>query len=84
MLDLLDHLAVPLDTMVKPGICLDCSPVCLLAECPRDHGVGMETALMAAALSAQWVVVDLLLGRGANVDAANEVRSIVQNCGSCR
>ena len=71
---LLDDYHVPINTLVSPGVCLDCDPICLTSECAADHSIGMETALMAAALSGRDDVVELLCSRGADVNVQNEVR----------
>ena len=69
---LLDH-HVPINSLVTPGVCLDCDPICLMSECRSSHGIGMETALMAAALSGQKAVAEALCSRGADVNVQNEV-----------
>ena len=48
--------------------------VCLMSRCGLGHGIGMETALMSAALSGQRGVAELLCLRGAVVAVQNEVR----------
>ena len=74
---LLDEFNVPMDAMVAPAVCLDCDPVCLKLACTAKHGVGMETALMSAALSGQEAMVRWLCRRGVDVNAQNEVREFV-------
>ena len=70
---LLDDFKVPMDQLTAPAACLDCDPVRRVSECRSSHGVGLETALMAASLSGQTDMVDLLCRRGADVNAQNEV-----------
>ena len=73
---LLDDFKVPIDTLLVPAVCLDCDPICLMSECRSSHGIGMETALMAAALSGRSEVVEMLCSRGADVNVQNEVSHV--------
>jgi hypothetical protein len=61
-------------------VCLDCDPVVERSGCRGGHGIGRETALMAACLSGHVDAVQYLLGRGANVNATNEVRVCMCVC----
>ena len=70
---LLDELGVDVNTLAHPGVCLDCDPIVEMAACAHGHGIGEETALMAACLSGQAPMVEYLIGRGADVDVKNEV-----------
>ena len=70
---LLDEFHVPINSVILPGVCLDCDPVCLKSQCTHGHGVGMETALMSAALSDQAEIAEMLCSRGASVNVQNEV-----------
>ena len=71
---LLDDFGVSVNAMVHPGVCVDCDPVCLMSACRHGHGIGKETALMSAALSGHWDMIDLLCASGAEVNLQNEVR----------
>ena len=73
---LLDEFGVSVDTLTYPGVCLDCDPIVESSGCREGHGIGKETPLMSACLSGQVDMVKYLLGRGANVNAANEVCAV--------
>ena len=78
---LVEDFGVPVNAMVTPAVCLDCDPVCLRSECPHKHGIGMETALMSAALSNQGHVAEFLCSLHADVNAQNEVRRVQSGSG---
>jgi hypothetical protein len=72
--ELLDEYGVDKNALLSPGICLDCDPLRLVDACGEQHGIGSETALMAACLSGHLSVVELLCDRSVDVNARNEVR----------
>jgi hypothetical protein len=71
---LLDDYGVDKNALLSPGICLDCNPPRWVDACGEQHGIGSETALMAACLSGHLSVVELLCDRSVDVNARNEVR----------